>query len=199
MGGNRHNGMQPTYLHCDQPIVYNDLFGKEVGTNCRFVLVCELLAHVLIHQRRLADTSNKRRPKIKWRDSLIVTQGCGTYNMSPRMITFRRTFFRDVDMAAAAKSLCGWVICGLGSTAVTLLRAFRQHKNGTIYTCCLWRWLEAAINELALNGSAPTVLPQQKTSLPLQQNRRLNAGKWVRSPFAYAVNVVVRSYDVSTG
>jgi hypothetical protein len=44
-----------TYLHRDEPIIHHDLLREKVGTDRRLILIRELLAYVLVHQRRLAD------------------------------------------------------------------------------------------------------------------------------------------------
>jgi hypothetical protein len=43
------------YLHSNYPIVDHDLFGKEIGTDGRFVLIGELLVDILVHEGSLSD------------------------------------------------------------------------------------------------------------------------------------------------
>lgn len=45
------------HLHRHELVVQHDLLREEVRANGCFVLVGELLVHVLVHQRRLADTT----------------------------------------------------------------------------------------------------------------------------------------------
>lgn len=41
------------YLHCDKSVIHHDLFRQEISAYCGFVLVAELLIHILVHQRGL--------------------------------------------------------------------------------------------------------------------------------------------------
>lgn len=45
-----------THLHRHNAIVDNDFLCEEISANCRLVLIGEAFVHILIHQRRLADT-----------------------------------------------------------------------------------------------------------------------------------------------
>lgn len=47
------------YLHCDESVVHHDFFRQEISTYCGFVLVAELLIHILVHQRGLPNSSGK--------------------------------------------------------------------------------------------------------------------------------------------
>lgn len=38
------------YLHCDKSVIHHDFFCQEIGTYCGFILVAELLIHILVHQ-----------------------------------------------------------------------------------------------------------------------------------------------------
>lgn len=38
------------YLHCDKSVVNHDFFCEEISSYCGFVLVTELLIHILVHQ-----------------------------------------------------------------------------------------------------------------------------------------------------
>lgn len=38
------------YLHCDKSVIHHDFFCQEISTYCGFVLVAELLIHILVHQ-----------------------------------------------------------------------------------------------------------------------------------------------------
>ena len=46
-------------LHGHKSIVYDDLFGQEVGSDCRLVLIGKLFGDKLIHQRSFADTAQE--------------------------------------------------------------------------------------------------------------------------------------------
>ena len=48
-------------LHGDISVVNEDLLGQEVSANGGLVLVGELLVHILVHQRGLADTTNSSK------------------------------------------------------------------------------------------------------------------------------------------
>lgn len=53
----------PPYLHCDKSVIHHDFFRQEISTYCGFVLVTELLIHILVHQRSLPNS--RRKHKIK--------------------------------------------------------------------------------------------------------------------------------------
>ncbi len=49
------------YLHGDHLVVDGDLLGQKIGADRGLVLVAELLQHVLVHQRCLADTEREQK------------------------------------------------------------------------------------------------------------------------------------------
>jgi hypothetical protein len=108
--------MSSTHLHCDEPIVDQYLFGKEVGAYCRLVAGAELLVdlscaceptyvsfgvhactgaarmlrgpYILIHQARFA------YPTVSKDDDLLCVN-IWTTTLARSCSTLRRTFFLD--------------------------------------------------------------------------------------------------------
>lgn len=99
------------YLHCDKSVIHHDFFCQEIGTYCGFILVAELLIHILIHQWGLPNSEmedkNKslfEKKKKLWRwwnvqgsePSTRILLPSIAYPESPRIMTLSSTFFLDV-------------------------------------------------------------------------------------------------------
>lgn len=51
----------PQYLHRDESVIHHDFFRQEISTYCGFVLITELLIHILVHQRGLSNSRKKKK------------------------------------------------------------------------------------------------------------------------------------------
>ena len=84
------------YLHSYKSVIHHYFFCQKIRSNCGFVLIakffvnirrqlgkiiCKLFSRILIHERRFPHTASRKKYNRQ------------TYPLSPRMITFKRTFF----------------------------------------------------------------------------------------------------------
>jgi len=71
-------------------VIHHHLLCEKVGADGSFVLVAELLIHILIHKRGLANPT-KRRRTIK---NCLPLKKAEAYPLSPKMMIFNKTFLR---------------------------------------------------------------------------------------------------------
>ncbi|RUS30123.1 hypothetical protein BC938DRAFT_479821 [Jimgerdemannia flammicorona] len=107
-----------TYLHRHEPVIDHYLLRQEVGTNGGLILVAELLVHILVHQRRLADAVDqeathkrnvdKREPKLK---SAHRPTSCG---YSVRIKVSRAPSFSETTATQSPVARCEKVCAVVG-------------------------------------------------------------------------------------
>lgn len=102
------------YLHCDHTIVDDHLFGEEIGTDRRLVLVGEALVHVLVHQRRFADAAVAQNDHLQ-EDFLARRHDAAARVSIGMLVVYLVSDARRVDSMFAAAETCGsdGLICGV--------------------------------------------------------------------------------------